>query len=130
VLWPDHCVQGSAGAAFHDGLDLSPVRFILRKGTRESLDSYSAFFENDRLTPTGLDGLLKGLGIATVFLGGLALDYCVFYSALDAARLGFHTVVLSDAVRSVGAPQGSVERAMELMRESGVNFMDSGEINP
>jgi nicotinamidase/pyrazinamidase len=128
TLWPDHCVQGSAGAAFHDDLDLRPVRFIIRKGTGEALDSYSAFFENDRLSSTGLDGLLRGLGISTVFIGGLALDYCVFYSALDAARLGYHTVVLSDAVRSVGVPRGSVERAMALMREKGVNFMDSGEI--
>jgi nicotinamidase/pyrazinamidase len=128
ALWPDHCVQGSAGAAFHDDLDLRPVMYILRKGTQEALDSYSAFFENDRLTPTGLDGLLKGLDISTVFLGGLATDYCVLYSALDAARLGYHTVVLNDAVREVGVPQGSLERAVELMREAGVNFMNSRDI--
>ncbi|MDR1211230.1 MAG: nicotinamidase [Spirochaetaceae bacterium] len=128
TLWPDHCVQGSAGAAFHADLDLAPVQYILRKGSGKDLDSYSAFFENDRRTPTGLDGLLKGLGIHTVFLGGLATDYCVLYSALDAARLGYHTVVVSDAVRGVGVPQGSVERAVELMRDGGVSFMDSREI--
>jgi nicotinamidase/pyrazinamidase len=128
ALWPDHCVQGSVGAAFHADLDLAPVSYILRKGSEKALDSYSAFFENDRRTPTGLDGLLKGLGIATVFLGGLATDYCVLYSALDAARLGYHTVVVSDAVRGVGVPPGSVERAVELMREGGISFMDSREI--
>ncbi|MDR1428839.1 MAG: nicotinamidase [Spirochaetaceae bacterium] len=128
ALWPDHCVRGSAGAAFHADLDLDPVQYILRKGSDRGLDSYSAFFENDRRTPTGLDGLLKGLGIHTVFLGGLATDYCVLYSALDAARLGYHTVVVRDAVRGVGVPEGSVERAMELMRDGGISFMNSQEI--
>ncbi|MDR0389394.1 MAG: bifunctional nicotinamidase/pyrazinamidase [Spirochaetaceae bacterium] len=128
TLWPDHCVQGSVGAALHADLDLGPVTYILRKGSEKGLDSYSAFFENDRRTPTGLDGLLKSLGIAVVFLGGLATDYCVLYSALDAARLGYHTVVVRDAVRGVGVPPGSVERAVELMREAGVSFMDSRDI--
>jgi nicotinamidase/pyrazinamidase len=128
VLWPDHCVQGSRGADFHDDLDLKPVSYILRKGSETGLDSYSAFFENDRCTPTGLDGLLRGLEIHTVFLGGLASDYCVLYSALDAVRMGFHTVVLNDAVRGVNVPSGSTARAFTLMREAGVNFMDSGDI--
>ncbi len=128
TLWPDHCVQGTFGAAFHPFFDLRPVTLVLRKGYRSGLDSYSAFFENDRTTATGLDGWLKGLGIGTVFLGGLATDYCVLYSALDAARLGYETVLLTDAVRGVGAPPGSIERALDLMREAGVLFMDSGSL--
>ena len=82
VLWPVHCVHGTPGADFHDRLDLRPVNLIIRKGFRRNLDSYSAFFENDRKTSTGLDGFLKGLGIRTVVLGCLATDYCVFYSAM------------------------------------------------
>jgi nicotinamidase/pyrazinamidase len=128
VLWPDHCVQGSRGAAFHEKLDLRPVSLIIRKGFRQSLDSYSAFFENDRLTPTGLGGCLKSLGIDTVLLGGLATDYCVLYSALDAARLGFTTLVLSDAVRGVGFPAGSIEKALDTMKNSGITFAASTDI--
>jgi nicotinamidase/pyrazinamidase len=128
VLWPVHCVQGSRGAAFHGGLDLRPVSLIIRKGFRKNLDSYSAFFENDRKTPTGLDGFLKGLGINTVVIGGLATDYCVFYSAMDAAALGYKTAVLKDAVRGVGFPEGSVERALADMEAAGVLLLDSGEL--
>ena len=87
-LWPVHCVQGSRGADFHEELDLKPVSLIIRKGFRTELDSYSAFFENDRKTSTGLDGFLKALSVDTLVLGGLATDYCVLYSALDAAALG------------------------------------------
>lgn len=123
ALWPDHCVQGSGGADFHPGLDLNPVNLIIRKGCDPAVDSYSAFFENDRISSTGLDGWLKGLGIGTVFIGGLATDYCVFYSAMDALRLGFATVLLEDACRGVGAPPGSVEKAKTLMREGGAQFM-------
>jgi nicotinamidase/pyrazinamidase len=125
ALWPEHCVQGSDGAHFHGRLNLKPVQLIIRKGFRTQLDSYSAFFENDRQTPTGLDGFLKGLGIKTVLLGGLATDYCVLYSALDAARLGYKTIVLQDAVRAVGFPAGSEERAFEAMRNAGVMLMVS-----
>ncbi len=128
TLWPDHCVQGTFGAAFHPAFDLRPVTLVLRKGYRPNLDSYSAFFENDRRTATGLDGWLKGLGIGTVFLGGLATDYCVLYSALDAARLGYETVLITDAVRGVGSPAGSVERALDLMRGAGIHFIDSGSL--
>ncbi|MDR0387719.1 MAG: bifunctional nicotinamidase/pyrazinamidase [Treponema sp.] len=128
VLWPAHCVQGTEGAAFHDRLDLRPVNFIIRKGFRRNLDSYSAFFENDRKTPTGLDGFLKGLGVKTVVLGGLATDYCVLYSALDAAALGYRTVVLKDAIRGVGLPEGSVEKALADMEAAGIVLLDSGEL--
>jgi nicotinamidase/pyrazinamidase len=128
ALWPDHCIQGSEGARFHDKLLLNPLHCILRKGFRRDLDSYSAFFENDRKTPTGLDGFLRGLAITTLVLGGLATDYCVLYSALDAARLGYKTIVLLDAVRGVGYPAGSVEKALEMMRNAGVILEHSEHI--
>jgi nicotinamidase/pyrazinamidase len=127
VLWPDHCVRGSRGAEFHEKLDLKPVNLIVRKGFRPGLDSYSAFFENDRKTPTGLEGWLRGLGIGAVILGGLATDYCVFYSALDARRLGFETTVLTDAVRGVGFPEGSVEAALNEMKAQGIRLCRSGD---
>ena len=126
--WPEHCVQGSRGADFHEALDQWPIDLIIRKGFRPGLDSYSAFFENDRKTATGLDGYLKSLSINTLVLGGLAADYCVLYSALDAAGLGYKTMVAVDAVRGVGMPEGSVERAFEQMKKAGVIITESGEI--
>jgi nicotinamidase/pyrazinamidase len=128
ILWPDHCVQGSRGADFHERLDCKPLNLIIRKGFRNGLDSYSAFFENDRKTPTGLDGFLKSLSIDTLVLGGLATDYCVLYSALDAAALGYRTLVARDAIRGVGFPEGSVERAFRLLGEAGVTITESGQI--
>ena len=128
VLWSCHCVQGSAGADFHKGLDLKQPNLIIRKGFRSGLDSYSAFFENDRKTPTGLDGFLKALSIDTLVLGGLATDYCVLYSALDAAALGYKTIVATDAVRGVNYPAGSVERAFELLTAAGVILAGPGDI--
>jgi len=128
VLWPDHCVQSGRGARFHAGFNLSPVSLIVRKGFRPNLDSYSAFFENDRETPTGLEGWIRGLGIETVIVGGLATDYCVFYSAMDSLRLGFETILVKDAVRGVGYPEGSVEKAIQEMRDAGVIFFDSARI--
>ncbi|MDR2518112.1 MAG: bifunctional nicotinamidase/pyrazinamidase [Spirochaetaceae bacterium] len=127
ALWPVHCVQGEDGAAFHDRLNTKRAHLILRKGFRPELDSYSAFFENDRKTPTGLEGFLKGLGITTVLIGGLATDYCVRYSALDAAALGYRVIVLTDAVRGVGYPEGSVEQALSAMEQAGVILADSRE---
>ena len=128
VLWPDHCVQGTNGAAFHEGLDLKPVSLIVRKGFRKELDSYSAFFENDRCTSTGLEGGIKQMNIETVIIGGLATDYCVFYSAMDSRRLGFNTIVVSDAVRGVGIPEGSVENAVSAMKANGIEFVPSAEL--
>jgi nicotinamidase/pyrazinamidase len=128
VLWPDHCVQGSRGADFHERLDLKPVSLIVRKGFRPGLDSYSAFFENDRETPTGLEGWLQGLGIDTVVIGGLATDYCVLFSALDARRIGLTVIVLEDAVRGVGYPEGSVEGAFDEMKKQGIRLRRSGEV--
>jgi nicotinamidase/pyrazinamidase len=128
VLWPDHCVQGERGAAFHDELNLKPLSLIIRKGFRPGLDSYSAFFENDRKTPTGLEGWIRGLGIETVIIGGLATDYCVFFSAMDSKSLGFNTVIVNDAVRGVGYPEGSIEKANAQMAAAGIRFADSPEL--
>ena len=128
VLWPDHCVQGGQGAAFHDGLDLRPVHIIVHKGFRPGLDSYSAFFENDRKTPTGLEGWIRGLGIDMVVIGGLATDYCVLYSAMDSQSLGFNTIIIDDAVRGVGYPAGSVDKAITQMRAAGIAFAGSRKL--
>jgi nicotinamidase/pyrazinamidase len=102
VLWPDHAVQGTANAALHCDLDLAKVEVIVRKGFRHAIDSYSTFFENDRRTPTGLDGWLRQRGFRRVFLAGLATDFCVAWSAEDAVRLGYDVVVVEDACRGIG----------------------------
>ncbi|HUW71029.1 MAG TPA: bifunctional nicotinamidase/pyrazinamidase [bacterium] len=128
TLWPDHCVQGSTGAWFHPDLDQNPYRLVVRKGFRPDLDSYSAFFENDATTPTGLDGYLRGLGLDTVYIAGLALDYCVYYSALDAARLGYRVLIIRDATRAVGSPAGLAERALAELRLHGVSIIESMEV--
>ncbi|MDR1901846.1 MAG: bifunctional nicotinamidase/pyrazinamidase [Treponema sp.] len=128
MLWPNHCVAGSEGARFHEKLNLRPVNLIIRKGFRRHLDSYSAFFENDRTTPTGLDGFLKGLAVRTVVIGGLASDYCVLYTAIDSVDLGYRTIVIEDAVRGVGYPEGSIGKAFAQMKEAGILIMQSGDI--
>ena len=127
--WPEHCVQGTFGAALHQKLNMDPVSLIIRKGFRMELDSYSAFFENDRKTLTGLEGWIFSLGIDTVIMGGLATDYCVFYSAMDCKKLGLNTIVISDAVRGVGMPEGSIEAALSEMKSNGIEFLSSTEIN-
>lgn len=119
TLWPDHCVQGSAGADFHPGLRTGSAQLILRKGFRAAIDSYSAFFENDRRTPTGLHGFLAARGITAVTLAGLATDYCVAYSALDAARLGYAVRVELPACRAIDLG-GSLSDALAQMRAAGV----------
>lgn len=119
TLWPDHCVQGSAGAGFHPALRTDRADLIIRKGFRPGIDSYSAFFENDRTTPTGLDGYLRTRGIAAVTFVGLATDYCVAYSALDAARLGYRATVLLGACRGIDLG-GSMARMKDEMRAAGV----------
>jgi nicotinamidase/pyrazinamidase len=129
MLWPDHCVQGEQGAAFHALLDTRPVSLIVRKGYRRELDSYSAFFENDRKTATGLEGYLRHLHISTLVFGGLATDYCVLYSALDAIKLGFETIILSDAVRAVGYPEGSEEKALAVLHHFNARFTKSHELS-
>ena len=125
VLWPDHCIQGEWGSAFHEDLDLKPVNLVVRKGFHKGLDSYSAFFENDRKTSTGLEGWMRRLRIETVIIGGLATDYCAFYSAMDCKNLEFETIIVSDAVRGVGYPAGSVKYAVDQMRAAGIAFMES-----
>jgi len=127
-LWPDHCVQGQWGADFHAELDLKPARLIVRKGFRKGLDSYSAFFENDRKTSTGLEGWMRKLEIETVIIGGLATDYCVFFSAMDAKKLGFDTIIVEDGVRGVGLPAGSVEKAASEMKAAGIVFTVSAKL--
>ena len=119
VLWPTHCVQGTKGAEFHADLRTDPAQMIIRKGFRPGIDSYSAFFENDHSTPTGLEGYLRSRGITTVTLVGLATDYCVAYSALDAARLGFRAMVLEGACRAIDL-NGSLAEAQNKMRAAGV----------
>jgi nicotinamidase/pyrazinamidase len=128
ILWPVHCVQGSEGAEFHGGLRQDLFTLVLRKGCREDLDSYSAFFENDRCTPTELPEYLKARSVSTVLVGGLATDYCVFYSVMDGIRLGYRIIVLEDAAVGVGFPPGSVERAVKTMKEEGAIFIASGDI--
>jgi nicotinamidase/pyrazinamidase len=119
VLWPTHCVQGTQGAQFHADLRTDPAQLIVRKGFRPEIDSYSAFFENDRTTATGLEGYLKNRGVTSVTLVGLATDFCVAYSALDAARLGFKATVLEGATRAIDL-NGSLAEARSQMRAADV----------
>ena len=126
TLWPDHCIQGTAGAAFHPGLDLPHAELILRKGFRREIDSYSAFFENDRRTPTGLASYLRERGFRRLYLAGLATDYCVAYSALDAIRAGFAVIVLEDACRAIDL-EGSLAWAMDEMRSAGVALASTAD---
>ncbi|MBM3536833.1 MAG: bifunctional nicotinamidase/pyrazinamidase [Alphaproteobacteria bacterium] len=127
VLWPDHCIQNTPGAAFHAGLDVNRAELIVRKGFRSGVDSYSAFFENDRKTPTGLGGYLRERGFKRAFFVGLATDFCVRYSAEDAARLGFEAVVIEDACRGIGA-NGSMEAALDSFRKSKVRLAQSSSV--
>jgi nicotinamidase/pyrazinamidase len=127
TLWPEHCVQDTAGAEFHPALDLPQSELILRKGFRPQIDSYSAFFENDRATPTGLAGYLRERDLNRVFLAGLAYDFCVGYSALDARRLGFETVVIRDACRAIDL-NGSVAAIEADFVDAGVQLIESTEI--
>ncbi|MGI9394662.1 MAG: bifunctional nicotinamidase/pyrazinamidase [Boseongicola sp.] len=121
VLWPDHCIIGSEGAAFHTSLDLGPADLIVRKGFRREIDSYSAFFENDHETSTGLDGYLRSRGVESVTLVGLATDFCVNYSAVDAARLGFKVTVIDSLCRAIDL-DGSLDAARDGMVSAGVTL--------
>lgn len=125
TLWPDHCVQGTVGAEFHPALDTKCAALIVRKGYHPLIDSYSAFFENDRRTSTGLGGWLRELDVRRVFLCGLATDFCVHYSAIDARRLGFEVVVLLDACRAIDL-DGSLAAALDAMRKAGVALVETG----
>ena len=119
VLWPRHCVQGTHGAAFHAGLNADAAQLVLRKGFHPDIDSYSAFYENDHTTPTGLDGYLRSRGVTSVTLVGLATDFCVAWSAVDAARHGYDVTVLEGATRAIDL-NGSLATARRLMRDAGV----------
>ena len=122
VLWPDHCIQGSEGAAFHADLDTDSADMIVRKGFNPSIDSYSAFFENDHETPTGLHGYLQTRGVETLTMVGLATDFCVNFSAVDAAKLGYDVTVLTELCRGIDL-DGSLAAALEGMKGAGVKVL-------
>ncbi len=126
VLWPDHCVQETRGARFHDDLDIPHAELIIRKGYRKAVDSYSAFFENDHSTPTGLDGYLRERGLSRVVLAGLALDYCVRYSAEDALKRGFEVVLIEDACRAIDADAGA-KNTRDALTKAGAVVLTSEE---
>ncbi|MDP3176569.1 MAG: bifunctional nicotinamidase/pyrazinamidase [Spirochaetaceae bacterium] len=128
ILWPDHCVAGSQGADFHPRLAADKAVLVQRKGMRVGLDSYSALFENDRATPTGLEGWLRGLGLRRLWFAGLATDFCVKYSALDALRLGFEVFVLEDAVAAVDVPAGSGAAALDEMLSAGAKLAATSDL--
>ena len=123
VLWPDHCVQGSPGAEFVPGFDTSKIERVFKKGTDPKIDSYSCFFDNAHLKSTGLGDYLKKKGVTDVYIAGLATDYCVKFSALDATQLGFKTHVIADATRGVNLKEGDVELAIQEMRDHGVRIV-------
>ncbi len=127
TLWPDHCVQDTPGAAFHRALHLPRAELVVRKGFRREVDSYSAFHENDRRTPTGLAGYLRERGFDRVFLVGLATDFCVHYSAIDARRAGFAAVLIEDGCRAIDL-EGSLAAAMRSMAAAGVERIASETI--
>jgi nicotinamidase/pyrazinamidase len=127
TLWPEHCVQGTAGASFHPALRQEPIEFVLRKGFHPTIDSYSAFLENDRATPTGLAGYMRERGLKRVVCAGLALDYCVCFSTIDARRLGFEAVAVVDACRAIDQ-NGSLAEAIAAMKAQGVSLVSSIDI--
>lgn len=128
VLWPNHCVQESIGAQFHPQLATGHIHKIIHKGTDKRVDSYSAFFDNAHHATTGLDVYLRDLGVTDVYIMGLATDYCVKYSSLDAIKLGFKVFVVLDACRGVGLKSDDIERAVAEMRAAGVNILNSEDL--
>jgi len=127
ILWPDHCVQGTDGAAIHKDIDIPHAQLIIRKGFNRNVDSYSAFVEADGKSKTGLDGYFKERGISTVYVVGLATDFCVAWTAMDARKLGLAAVVIEDACRGIDT-QGSLTAAWKSMAEAGVKRIQSSEI--
>jgi len=127
ILWPDHCVQGTDGASLHKDLAIPTAQLVIRKGYHKNVDSYSAFLEADGKTKTGLDGYLKGRGINSVYVCGLATDFCVAWTALDARKLGFAAAVIEDACRGIDT-QGSLAAAWGNMKKAGVKRIQSGAI--
>lgn len=129
VLWPDHCIQGTHGAGFHEGLEVEHAELVIRKGFRRGIDSYSAFFENDRTTQTGLAGYLRERGVRRLALAGLALDFCVRFSAEDACKLGFEAVVVENACRAIDM-DGSADATRASFQEIGVMLCSEEFISP
>jgi len=125
VLWPKHCIPETRGAEFHPELDKKFFNLILRKGNNPKIDSYSAFRENDRKTLTGLEGYLRNLNVSKIYFCGLALDYCVFYSAMDSKELGFETYVIIDGTKGIDSPEGNIEKSLNTMREKGIKIIES-----
>ena len=128
ILWPTHCVQGSHGAEFHRDLDDSAIDKVFRKGTDTGIDSYSGFFDNGHRKSTGLGDYLKDKGVSDVYVLGLATDYCVKFTALDAAELGFSTYLIEDACRGVNLKPGDVDKAKDAMRTAGIKIINSGQV--
>ena len=128
VLWPDHCVQGTPGAELARDLDIPHAQLVVRKGYRQHVDSYSAFYEADGATPTGLTGYLRDRGLTSVFVCGLATDFCVLWSALDARKAGFAASVIEDACRGIDA-DGSLARAWRQMQGAGIERIQSADIS-
>lgn len=122
ILWPDHCIQDTEGAQFHPQLRVERAEMIIRKGFRSEIDSYSAFFENDHETPTGLAGYLLERGITSLYLAGLATDFCVHWSAVDGRKRGFEVCVIEDACRAIDT-NGSLEHALQQIRNSGARLI-------
>jgi len=124
ILWPNHCVQGTSGAKFHDNLDTLYARAIVRKGMNPEIDSYSGFLENDKKTETGLAGILKSLKIKRIFVCGLALDYCCYFTAMDGVSFGFEVFFIIDLTKGIDLPDGNISQALDTMKEAGVKFVN------
>jgi nicotinamidase-related amidase len=122
VLWPDHCVQGTNGAEFHKDLKVDYAHVIIRKGYNPKIDSYSGFLENDKKSETGLAGVLKSLKIKRIFICGLALDYCAYYTAMDGKDFGFNVIFLVNLTRGIDLPEGNISRALKSMTEKGIKY--------
>lgn len=128
MLWPDHCVQGTAGAEFAPGLDTARIAKIIHKGMDPGIDSYSGFFDNGRRHATGLEDYLRSRGVDAIYVMGLATDYCVKFTALDGVALGFSTYLIEDGCRGVEVSSGDVDRSVAEMREAGVHIISSGQL--
>jgi len=128
VLWPDHCVQGTKGAQFHDKLNIDLAHTIIRKGFNPEVDSYSAFIENDKKSETKLKGCLNSLKIKKIFICGLALDYCCYYTALDGKYFGYEVYFLVNLTRGIDLPPGNISKALQHMKEKGIKFATKDHI--
>ena len=129
ILWPDHCVQGTKGASFHDELNIIHGDLIIRKGTNPKIDSYSAFLENDKKTETGLAGYLKSLNIKRIFIAGLALDYCCYFTALDGVHFGFNAFLFIDLTKGIDQPPDNIINSLKDMESKGIKFINMESIN-